>query len=178
MLFRSLAANYGWSPAAMGASEAGATAYKRAGLSVLELGDEAVLNTRSYSVSGPEMRPVRQAVNRARGKGVTVLVRRHRDVPADEWPSIIADADRWRDTETERGFSMALGRLGDPLDGNCLLVQAVQDDAGRPEAGRGSRTVGILSLVPWGQSGVSLDLMRRHPSSPNGTVEQIGRAHV
>jgi lysyl-tRNA synthetase class 2 len=156
-----LAGRYGWSPAAMGASEAGATAYKRAGLSVLELGDEAVLNTRTYSVSGPDMRPVRQAVNRARAKGVTVRIRRHRDVPAEEWLSIIADADGWRDTETERGFSMALGRLGDPLDGNCLLVQAIQNDS----------VVGMLSLVPWGLSGVSLDLMRRHPQAPNGTVE-------
>ena len=75
---------------------------------------------------------------------------------------VIARADNWRDTETERGFSMALGRLGDSADGDCLLVEAVNgnDDA-----------VAMLSLVPWGSTGVSLDLMRRSPRSPNGTIE-------
>src|ERR1700739_3338833 len=29
----------------------------------------------------------------------------------------------------------------------------------------------MLSLVPWGTTGVSLDLMRRSPDSPNGTIE-------
>ena len=31
--------------------------------------------------------------------------------------------------------------------------------------------VAMLSLVPWGTNGVSLDLMRRSPQSPNGTIE-------
>ncbi|WP_081821295.1 bifunctional lysylphosphatidylglycerol synthetase/lysine--tRNA ligase LysX [Rhodococcus sp. UNC23MFCrub1.1] len=158
-----MSSRYGWAPAVMGASETGAAAFRRAGLAVLELGDEAILQTRSFSLNGPDMRPVRQAVNRARGKGVTVRIRRHRDIPEDEWPGIVERADRWRDTETERGFSMALGRLGDPLDGDCLLVEAVLD--------ADDRVVGTLSLVPWGASGASLDLMRRDPASPNGTVE-------
>lgn len=158
-----LAEKYGWTPAVMGASEDGATAFKRAGLNVLELGDEAILYTKQFNLNGREMRPVRQAVTRARKAGVTVQLRRHRDIPAQEMAEIIECADNWRDTETERGFSMALGRLGDPLDGDCLLVQARQDD----------KTVGVLSLVPWGRSGVSLDLMRRDPQSPNGVIELL-----
>ena len=31
--------------------------------------------------------------------------------------------------------------------------------------------VAMLSLVPWGNTGASLDLMRRSPQSPNGTIE-------
>ncbi|MBY6411887.1 bifunctional lysylphosphatidylglycerol synthetase/lysine--tRNA ligase LysX [Rhodococcus sp. BP-252] len=158
-----LAEKYGWSPAVMGASETGATAFKRAGLNVLELGDEAILNTKHFNLNGREMRPVRQAVNRARKAGVTVEIRRHRDIPAPEMQDIIECADAWRDTETERGFSMALGRLGDPLDGDCLLVQARQ----------GEKTVAVLSLAPWGRTGVSLDLMRRDPQSPNGVIELL-----
>ncbi|MGB7236410.1 MAG: bifunctional lysylphosphatidylglycerol synthetase/lysine--tRNA ligase LysX [Rhodococcus sp. (in: high G+C Gram-positive bacteria)] len=158
-----LTEKYGWSPAVMGASENGATAFKRAGLSVLQLGDEAILYTKQFNVSGREMRPVRQAVNRARNAGVTTTIRRHRDIPAQEMAEIIECADKWRDTETERGFSMALGRLGDPLDGDCLLVQARQDE----------KTVAVLSLAPWGRTGVSLDLMRRDPQSPNGVIELL-----
>ncbi len=162
-----LASTYGWTPAVMGASEAGATVYDRAGLTVLQLGDEAILNTRDFNLDGREMRQVRQAVNRVRKQDVTVRIRRRRDIPADDMTRVITLADAWRDTETERGFSMALGRLGDPADGDCLLVEALgpEDEAGDAEV------LGILSLVPWGGNGVSLDLMRRNPEAPNGVVE-------
>ncbi|MFD4180157.1 bifunctional lysylphosphatidylglycerol synthetase/lysine--tRNA ligase LysX [Rhodococcus sp. NPDC058514] len=163
-----LASTYGWTPAAMGASELGATAYNRAGLTVLQLGDEAILRTREFNLNGREMRQVRQAVNRVRKQGITVRIRRHRDIPPEEMAQVIARADDWRDTETERGFSMALGRLGDPADGDCLLVEAVEehDDGDTP-----GDVQGMLSLVPWGATGASLDLMRRNPQAPNGVVE-------
>ncbi|MFI6212391.1 bifunctional lysylphosphatidylglycerol synthetase/lysine--tRNA ligase LysX [Nocardia brasiliensis] len=157
-----LADQFGWAPAVMGASELGATAYQRAGLSVIRLGDEAILDTRTFSLAGPEMKPVRQAANRLRKHGITVRIRRHRDIPAEEFRAVIARADAWRDTETERGFSMALGRLGDPLDADCLLVEAVNGQ---------DRVLGMLSLVPWGRTGVSLELMRRDPNGPNGVME-------
>lgn len=156
-----LARAYGWTPAVMGASEDGATAYHRAGLNALQLGDEAVLLTRDFSLAGRDMRPVRQAVNRARKHGVTARIMRHRELSPIELSAAIQRAEAWRDTENERGFSMALGRLGDPLDGDCLLVEAVAD----------GKVVAMLSLVPWGSDGVSLDLMRRDPQAPNGVVE-------
>ncbi len=153
---------YGWAPGVMGASSQGAQAFREAGLSALELGDEAILQVANFRLSGPEMRGVRQAVTRARRAGLTVRIRRHGDISADEMARVVQSADVWRDTETERGFSMALGRLGDPADADCVLVEAVQ---------HGDTVVAMLSLVPWGHSGVSLDLMRRSPQSPNGTIE-------
>ncbi|MGV9301491.1 phosphatidylglycerol lysyltransferase domain-containing protein, partial [Amycolatopsis sp. NPDC003676] len=42
---------FGWAPAVMGASELGATAYRNAGLAALRLGDEAILDTRTYSLA-------------------------------------------------------------------------------------------------------------------------------
>ncbi|MCX5045088.1 bifunctional lysylphosphatidylglycerol synthetase/lysine--tRNA ligase LysX [Aldersonia sp. NBC_00410] len=159
-----LAENFGWTPAVMGASELGATEYSRAGLNVLQLGDEAIIQCKGYSLSGPEMKPVRQAVNRVHKLGVTVRIRRHRDIPDDELAQVVRCADDWRDTETERGFSMALGRLGDSTDGDCLLVEGV-DPSGT--------VLGMLSLVPWGRTGASLDLMRRNPKAPNGIIEMM-----
>ncbi|OJZ71714.1 lysine--tRNA ligase [Mycobacterium paraffinicum] len=153
---------YGWAPGVMGASTQGARVYREAGLNALELGDEAILRTADFRLSGPDMRGVRQAVTRARRAGLTVRIRRHRDISAEEMAQTITRADAWRDTQTERGFSMALGRLGDPADGDCLLVEALDRDGA---------VVAMLSLVPWGTTGVSLDLMRRSPQSPNGTIE-------
>src|SRR6478752_5706535 len=156
-----LCQTYGWAPGVMGASSAGAQAFREAGLNALQLGDEAILYPDGFRLSGPDMRAVRQAVTRARRAGLTVRMRRHRDISPDEMAEVIKRADTWRDTEDERGFSMALGRLGDPADRDCLLVEALQQE----------NAVAMLSLVPWGTNGVSLDLMRRSPQSPNGTIE-------
>jgi lysyl-tRNA synthetase class 2 len=161
-----LCKSYGWAPGVMGASSAAAEAFREAGLNAIQLGDEAILHPDSFRLSGPEMRQVRQAVTRARRGGVTVRLRRHRDLSPDEMAAVVKRADAWRDTETERGFSMALGRLGDPADADCLLVEAVQGAESENEV-----VVAMLSLVPWGTNGVSLDLMRRSPTSPNGTIE-------
>ncbi|MEN4478274.1 bifunctional lysylphosphatidylglycerol synthetase/lysine--tRNA ligase LysX [Mycolicibacterium cosmeticum] len=162
-----LCETYGWAPGVMGASAAGAQAFREAGLNALELGDEAILHPDNFRLSGPDMKPVRQAVTRARRAGLTVRIRRHRELTAEEMAEVIARADQWRDTETERGFSMALGRLGDPADSDCLLVEAIK--AGGD--GAADDVVALLSLVPWGSNGVSLDVMRRSPQSPNGTIE-------
>ncbi|MGY4651417.1 bifunctional lysylphosphatidylglycerol synthetase/lysine--tRNA ligase LysX [Mycobacterium sp. URHB0021] len=156
-----LCQTYGWAPGVMGASSTGAQAFRESGLNALQLGDEAILYPDNFRLSGPDMRAVRQAVTRARRASATVRIRRHRDIVSDEMAQVITRAEAWRDTESERGFSMALGRLGDPADGDCLLVEAVQNGA----------VVAMLSLVPWGTNGASLDLMRRSPQSPNGTIE-------
>ncbi len=71
---------YAWIPAVMGAGEAGATAYRRAGLKVLEIGDEAVLNTARFDLAHPDLRQVRQTVQRLRAAGYTVRIRRHGDL--------------------------------------------------------------------------------------------------
>ena len=163
-----LCRDYGWAPGVMGASSTGAQAYREAGLSALQLGDEAILYPDRFKLSGADMKGVRQAVTRARRAGLTVRMRRHRDLSPEEMAEVIKRADSWRDTETERGFSMALGRLGDSADGDCLLVEAVQNESGPGEA---DTVVGMLSFVPWGGNGLSLDLMRRSRQSPNGTVE-------
>lgn len=164
--WQELVRTYGWTPAVIGASEAGATAYARAGLRVLQLGDEAVLTPGEFHLDGREMRPVRQSVHRLEKAGYRIRVRRHADVTPTEWAQLITLVEAWRDTETERGFSMALGRLGDPADGCCLLVEALfpSDRPGDPVAG-------VLSYVPWGTDGLSLDVMRRHPEADNGVTE-------
>ncbi|MEW2528474.1 bifunctional lysylphosphatidylglycerol synthetase/lysine--tRNA ligase LysX [Streptomyces sp. NPDC047071] len=157
-----VARRYAWAPAVMGASEDGATAFARAGLGALQLGDEAILHVADFDLDGRDMRVTRQAVNRVRRTGATARVRRHATLSDEEMEAIIDRADAWRDTETERGFSMALDRLGDPEDGDCLLVEALDPDG---------KLLALLSFVPWGRDGISLDVMRRDRSAPNGVME-------
>jgi lysyl-tRNA synthetase class 2 len=156
------ARQHAWTPAVMGASEEAGTIYGRHGLDALELGDEAIVDIADFTLEGRAMRVVRQAHNRVRRAGYTVRIRRHEDIPADEMALLIDRADHWRDGATERGFSMALGRLGDPSDGRCVMLEC-RDADDVPRA--------LLSFVPWGEHGLSLDLMRRDRACENGLME-------
>jgi lysyl-tRNA synthetase, class II len=153
------AARHAWRPAVMGCSEQGAEVWCREGdLSALELGDEAIVNVSDFSLSGRQMRNVRQMVNRVAKNGYTAEARRVGDIPREELEQVIRESDLWRGTHTERGFSMALGRLGAPGDQDCVLVTAMEGGALRA----------VLHFVPWGIDGLSLDLMRRDKSAQAG----------
>ncbi|MFJ3337498.1 phosphatidylglycerol lysyltransferase domain-containing protein [Streptomyces sp. NPDC086766] len=156
------ARRHAWTPAVMGASEEAGTIYARHGLDALELGDEAIVEVADFSLEGRAMRVVRQAHNRVRRAGYTVRIRRHEDISDDEMAMLVERADAWRDGATERGFSMALGRLGDAADGRCVMLEC-RDADDVPRA--------LLSFVPWGEQGLSLDLMRRDRSCENGLME-------
>jgi lysyl-tRNA synthetase class 2 len=150
---------HAWRPAVMGCSELGAEVWCREGdLTALELGDEAIVNVADFSLSGRPMRNVRQMVNRVAKNGYTAEVRRVGDIPRQELDRVIHEADSWRGNQVERGFSMALGRLGAPGDENCVLVTAEENGVLKA----------ILHFVPWGTDGLSLDLMRRDKTAQGG----------
>jgi lysyl-tRNA synthetase class 2 len=156
--FLELCRQHAWTPAVMGCSEQGGILYQRNGLSVLEIGDEAVVEVEEFSLMGRPMRNVRQAVQRVARAGYSANIRRLRDISPDEITEIARAANLWREGSTERGFSMALGRFGDERDGDCVVVTASQDGALKA----------LLNFVPWGPDGLSLDLMRRDRSAENG----------
>ena len=153
---------YGWIPGVLGASERAASAYHRAGLDALDLGDEAVLHAATFTTDGRRMRGVRQAVARCHRAGLWTCCIRTRDLDDATRAEILASAEAWRDGPVERGFSMALGRLADPVDARALMVLC-RDASGTLR--------GLLQLVPWGDDGLSLDVMRRDRNGENGLIE-------
>ncbi len=153
------AARHAWVPAVIGCSELGAEIWCRdGGLTALELGDEAVVSVADFSLEGRAMRNVRQMVSRVAKKGYTAEIRRVSDIPPEELARMVRQADSWRGSPTERGFSMALGRIGGPDDGRCVIATATLDGVLRA----------MLHFVPWGGDGLSLDLMRRDRSAAAG----------
>jgi len=155
-------AEHGWIPAVMGCSELGATVWKReAGLSALEIGDEAIVNTNEFTLEGRPMRGVRQAMNRVERAGYSVTIQRLHELSDEERTELAQLANAWRVDAVERGFSMASGRIGDPRDPDSLVVRAWLDGKVR----------GLLSFAPWGPKGISLDMMRRDRTSDNGLNE-------
>jgi lysyl-tRNA synthetase class 2 len=153
------AARHAWVPAVMGCGEHAAEVWCREGeLTALELGDEAVVEVADFSLKGRSMRNVRQMVARVERSGYVADVRRAGDVGCAQIGELARQAGSWRGNPTERGFSMALGRLGAPGDENCVIATATENGVLR----------GILHFVPWGADGLSLDLMRRDRSAQPG----------
>ncbi len=153
------AARHAWAPAVMGCSELGAEVWCREGnLTALEIGDEAIVEVADFSLQGRQMRNVRQMAARVCRQGYEAQVRRLCEVPAEEVERLVRRADSWRGSPTERGFSMALGRVGGPGDGDCVIATATENGVLR----------GLLHFVPWGSDGLSLDLMRRERTAQPG----------
>ena len=153
------AARHAWAPAVMGCSELGAEIWCREGnLTALELGDEAIVEVAGFSLQGRQMRNVRQMASRVCRQGYEAQVRRLSEVPTEEVERLVRRADSWRGSPTERGFSMALGRVGGPGDGDCVIATATENGVLR----------GLLHFVPWGSDGLSLDLMRRERTAQPG----------
>lgn len=153
---------HAWTPAVLGCSEQAGTIWVReTGMSAIELGDEAVVDSTAFSLEGRPMRNVRQMVSRVARAGYTVDLTRVRDVDPALRTLAMADAAAWRSSDTERGFSMALGRLLDDADPDCVFVTARQDGVVRA----------FLQFVPWGADGMSLDVMRRDSAADGGVNE-------
>ncbi|MFE0774706.1 phosphatidylglycerol lysyltransferase domain-containing protein [Streptomyces sp. NPDC058861] len=165
---------HSWTPAVMGCSETGGQVWTReTGLDALELGDEAVVDVADFSLSGRAMRNVRQMVTRIERNGYTTRVRRVRDLDDAELERVRRAAADWRGTDTERGFSMALGRIGAPGDGDAVIATAHKtDDTGTADSPYGDLKA-IIHFVPWGRDGMSLELMRRDRSADPGMNELL-----
>ncbi|GAA2481594.1 phosphatidylglycerol lysyltransferase domain-containing protein [Streptomyces gobitricini] len=164
---------HSWTPAVMGCSETGGEVWTReTGLDALELGDEAVVDVADFSLAGRAMRNVRQMVKRIERNGYETRVRRARDLSDGELERIRRAAADWRGTDTERGFSMALGRIGDPADGDAVIATAHKADAGSDASPYGDLKA-IIHFVPWGTDGMSLELMRRDRSADPGMNELL-----
>jgi lysylphosphatidylglycerol synthetase-like protein (DUF2156 family) len=165
----------GWGVAVLAGGFGLSEVYANLGLRGFYLGDEAILDPRTFSLEGRPIRKVRQSCHRLERDGYRLEFVSDPDVRPDLRESLASVTSAWRGRAPERGFTMALGepRFDDP---DCLTVVA-RDGNGRAQ--------GYLHLVPCygSRPGVSLDQMRRRPDTPNGltewmvarTTEELGR---
>ena len=134
-----------------------------AGLRALYIGDEAIVETRAFSLEGRAIRKVRQSVNRLVAAGFTTRACRLDELD----PATLAELERisrsWRGRAPERGFAMTMPGLACPHPADTTVVVA-RDAGGVARA--------FLHLVPtYGRPAVSLSLMRRERDTPNGLME-------
>ena len=160
--FLTRAREYGWTPAVMGASERGGRAWiENAELSAIEIGDEAIIDIKDFTLEGHSMSNVRQTLNKARREGYTCDAIRVSELPESERARIRKLAVGWRGDSIERGFSMSMDRFMGELDNGAILIRGYKD----------GELVAFLYFIPWGKIGFSLDRMQRAPQPFPGITE-------
>ena len=154
----------GWGVAVLAGGSGMADVYARLGLRAFYLGDEAILDPRTFSLEGRRIRKVRQSCHRLEGEGYRLEFVADPDVDVDVQEALVSVTKAWRGRAPERGFTMALGEPQQVDDPDCLTVVARDGEGG---------VQGYLHLVPcYGTApGMSLDQMRRRPDTPNGLTE-------
>jgi lysyl-tRNA synthetase class 2 len=154
-----------WRVAILGASESALDVYRSHGLHALYHGDEAVVDTATFSLEGRPIRKVRQSVHRLERTGYTASALRPSELDAPLRRELEEVAQSWRGTQPERGFVMALDRLFRLDDEHAVFI--VGRDQDRSVAGF------LHFAVCRRGSALSLSSMPRLRTTPNGFNEWL-----
>jgi len=154
-----------WKTAFLATREADMPLYEARGYHSFYLGDEAIIDCRSFTLEGHDMKGVRTAVRRV-GKRYRFSLVRESNASPSLVTQLNAISAKWRGKAPERGFTMSLSQdvRGSGANEEFLLCVAL-DEHNVPG--------GFLRLVPvYGASfGYTLDLMRHDPDAPNGMTD-------
>jgi lysyl-tRNA synthetase class 2 len=108
--------------AALGAGELVRPLWEQLGLRSMYLGDEAVVETGSFSLEGRAIRKVRQSVTRLEKHGYRAELVRLGQLSDAELAELEAVSVSWRRGDVERGFTMSLDELRREDHGDSLVV--------------------------------------------------------
>ena len=154
-----------WRIAILGASERTLPIYTEHGLHALYHGDEAVVETATFSLEGRRIRKVRQSVHRLTDAGFVARVLKPSELDGELRDELEHVARMWRGAAPERGFVMALDALFALGDEDAVFVVGVDADG---------RATGFLHFaISPASSSLSLSSMPRLRDSPNGFNEWL-----
>jgi len=163
--FEELAAENHWSVVLDGASPRALDAYRELGYRCLRVGDEAVVDPRGFSLEGRAIRKVRQSVTRVVRQGWSVEVADAGSLGASARRAIDELEREWRGRQSRiQGFAMTLGHLWGPAEDRSAMFALARDADGSLRA---------FQRYAAYTGGLSLDVMRREPETPNGLNEAL-----
>ena len=155
---------HAWTPAVMGASDRGGEVWvEHANMTAFDIGDEAIIKVKDFTLEGRPMANVRQMVNRIKRKGYVAYTARWSDLDTNIRVELRGLAKKWRYGVPERGFSMSMDRFGEDIDGDAVITIATLGD----------EIKGLLYFVPWANEGISLDRMQRDREADAGVNELL-----
>lgn len=160
--FITVAAEHAWTPAVMGCSDRGGGVWvEHAGMIAIDIGDEAIIRVKDFTLEGRPMANVRQMVNRIRRKGYLCETLQWSEIDQASRENLRKLAKEWRYGATERGFSMSMDRFGDDVDAGTYITIARLNGSIK----------GFQYYVPWTTDSLSLDRMQRERGTDAGINE-------
>ncbi len=155
----------GWRVAVLGVSGNSLQLYQSLGLRALYHGDEAVVDTASFSLDGRPIRKVRQSVHRLSAAGFEAQALRPSELDASMRARLEEIARTWRGTAPERGFTMALDAFFALGDDDAIFL--IGFDCKR-------QPMGFLHFaISHAGGALSLSSMPRMRDVPNGFNEWL-----
>lgn len=162
--FLQLCDRHGWQPAFHQIDGLEARDVGRAGLRIVKIGEEAIVDVDRFALTGGAMKPIRKAVNRAEREGLEVTELEPPLAPetVDELREV---SDAWLSSSGHRERGFTLGRFdGDALRDHPVVL--VRNGAGR--------AVAFADIIPSYRGTIgNFDLMRRVPDAPKGAMELL-----
>ncbi len=160
--FIKIAEEYAWTPAVMGCSDHGGEVWlEHAGMIAIDIGDEAIIAVKDFTLEGRPMANVRQMVNRIKRKGYSCTTHKWSELDEPTRINLRKLAHEWRYGVAERGFSMSMDRFGDDGDPDTYITIAWLE----------GQIKGLQYYVPWTTNGLSLDRMQRERGTDPGVNE-------
>jgi phosphatidylglycerol lysyltransferase len=154
----------GWTPVLLAASHATAERARRFGFESVAIGEEAVVDVQGFTTAGKERAKLRQNTHRAERDDVVVVqyTAEHRTATVDDQLREISDA--WLKLKHGPELGFTLGRLDlDTFDLTEIWIALVE-----------GRVVAFTTWLPYlDGKAMILDLVRRRPDSPVGTMELL-----
>lgn len=154
----------GWTPVLLAASHSTAKEAQRFGFASVAIGEEAVVDLQGFATAGKERAKLRQNVHRAERDGVLVVEydSSHRNPMVDAQLAQISN--EWLKLKHGPELGFTLGRLD--LGSFDLYETWIATVAGR--------VVAFTTWLPYlDGKAMILDLVRRRPDSPVGTMELL-----
>lgn len=162
--FLRMCALNGWTPVFHQVTEDGRAPLQDAGLRLLKIGEEAIVDLASFTLDGRARKGLRSAVRRCERAGYRVVDLPH-PLDARTRAALKEVSDAWLGAGGHRERTFTLGRF----DADYLRetpVVAVVDGAGTIQA--------FANLLPpYRGEDASFDLMRRRPDAVNGVMDLL-----
>ncbi|HEX5164752.1 MAG TPA: phosphatidylglycerol lysyltransferase domain-containing protein [Thermomicrobiales bacterium] len=153
----------GWTPCFYGVGRSNLDAYSRAGLSSIQVGEDAYIDLSDFHLHGRQWQDARTAINKARKMGIEFHLADLGGVDDGTLRQLHEISDSWLHSRRLPEMGFTLGSLTAKPDPEAKVATAIDQ--------RGHVHAFVTWLPIYGTCGWVIDIMRRRPDAFNGVIE-------
>ncbi len=137
--------------------------YKKMGLKMIRVGEDAIIDLSKFDLNTPEMKNVRNSYNHIKKKNIRYIWHNMEELPWKELVKIQKLYESWLKTRKSAPMTFSMDFFPFPPDKEGLILTAQDEN---------NNLVGCFSFFPFNQGrGRTLDLMLRSQNAPSGLVD-------